>query len=90
MDTNNVKKIGIVGAGLMGHGIALQFALKGYDVMLNDLEEEQLEQAKSSISINLNILQDLDMVVRPRLLPKICKLVRLTHMASQKLLVRSY
>ena len=61
LDTNNVKKIGIVGAGLMGHGIALQFALKGYDVMLNDLEEGQLEQARSSISINLKILQDLDM-----------------------------
>ena len=45
----------------MGHGIALQFALKGYDVMLNDLEEGQLEQARSSISINLKILQDLDM-----------------------------
>ena len=45
MNVDDVQRIGVVGAGLMGHGIALQFALSGYDVSLNDVSEEKLERA---------------------------------------------
>jgi 3-hydroxybutyryl-CoA dehydrogenase len=40
-----MEKIGVVGAGLMGAEIALVFALGGYDVLLADSGEKQLETA---------------------------------------------
>jgi 3-hydroxybutyryl-CoA dehydrogenase len=39
------KKIGVVGAGLMGAEIALVFALAGHDVLLHDRDETALERA---------------------------------------------
>ena len=39
------RKIGVVGAGLMGSEIALVFALAGHDVLLNDRDQPALDQA---------------------------------------------
>ena len=46
-ETKRVSKnrITVVGAGTMGHGIALVFALGGYSVGLVDKQQKQLEQA---------------------------------------------
>ncbi len=44
-----IKKVGVVGAGLMGSEIALVFALAGKDVMLNDTSEENLGRAKKNL-----------------------------------------
>ncbi len=49
-----IKKVGITGAGTMGNGIAHVFALKGYDVLLNDLNEEILQKALATISKNMD------------------------------------
>ncbi|WP_249870687.1 3-hydroxyacyl-CoA dehydrogenase family protein [Oceanobacillus saliphilus] len=38
-----IKTVGVVGAGSMGAGIANAFALNGYDVILNDMEERFLD-----------------------------------------------
>ncbi|MGA1792815.1 MAG: 3-hydroxyacyl-CoA dehydrogenase family protein [Thermoplasmatota archaeon] len=35
-----VKKIGVIGAGQMGHGIALVSAQAGFEVVLNDIKDE--------------------------------------------------
>ena len=42
MHAEEVRRVGVVGAGLMGHGIALQFAVGGYDVVLVDTTDERL------------------------------------------------
>jgi 3-hydroxybutyryl-CoA dehydrogenase len=39
----NVKKIGIIGAGTMGHGIALVSAQAGFEVILRDTTQELVE-----------------------------------------------
>jgi len=49
-----VKKVGVVGAGTMGNGIAHVFAMSGYDVLLMDVEESFLERAMSIITKNLD------------------------------------
>ncbi len=49
-----IKKVGVVGAGTMGNGIAHVFSLKGYEVLLNDLNEEILKKAIETISINMD------------------------------------
>jgi 3-hydroxybutyryl-CoA dehydrogenase len=48
-----LKRIGIIGAGQMGNGIAHVCALAGYDVILNDLSEERLDAAFETMKVNL-------------------------------------
>ncbi|MFT5868013.1 MAG: 3-hydroxybutyryl-CoA dehydrogenase [Paracoccaceae bacterium] len=49
----DIQKIGIVGAGQMGNGIAHVCALAGFDVVLNDISAEGLENAVALIDRNL-------------------------------------
>ena len=49
-----VQKIGVIGAGQMGSGIAHVAALSGYDVWLCDANAEQLVKAKEGIAKNLD------------------------------------
>ncbi|MCP4207539.1 MAG: 3-hydroxybutyryl-CoA dehydrogenase [Shimia sp.] len=49
----DIKSIGVVGAGQMGNGIAHVMALAGYDVLLNDINQNALEVAISRIDKNL-------------------------------------
>lgn len=48
-----IVKVGIVGAGQMGNGIAHVFALAGYDVLLNDISADSLTAAIEIIDGNL-------------------------------------
>ena len=48
-----IKKVGVVGAGQMGNGIAHVCALAGYDVLLNDLNVERIKAGLASINGNL-------------------------------------
>ena len=52
MDTS-LKRIGVIGAGQMGNGIAHVSALAGYDVVLNDLTQDRLDAGMESIKFNL-------------------------------------
>ncbi len=49
-----IQKIGVIGAGQMGNGIAHVFALNGYDVLLTDVSDEQVEAAIKTIRTNLS------------------------------------
>ncbi len=49
-----IKKVGVVGAGTMGNGIAHVFAQYGYEVILVDVLEEALKRALETISRNLD------------------------------------
>jgi 3-hydroxybutyryl-CoA dehydrogenase len=44
-----IKKIGIVGAGTMGHGIALVAAKAGYEVVLHDVKDEYVKKGLGSV-----------------------------------------
>ena len=50
----NISRVGVVGAGQMGNGIAHVFALAGYDVLLMDVSETALENARGLIARNLD------------------------------------
>ena len=49
----SIKKIGVIGAGQMGSGIAHVAATTGINVVLNDIGEEQLDKAIATIDKNL-------------------------------------
>jgi 3-hydroxybutyryl-CoA dehydrogenase len=51
-------KIAVLGAGLMGHGIAQVFALAGHDVTITDAIKASLDTVRSRISANLRDLGD--------------------------------
>jgi 3-hydroxybutyryl-CoA dehydrogenase len=49
-----IQRVGVVGAGTMGNGIAHVFARSGYEVVLCDLEQKFLDRALATIGKNLD------------------------------------
>jgi 3-hydroxybutyryl-CoA dehydrogenase len=49
-----IKKVGVIGSGQMGNGIAHVAALAGYDVVLNDVSDERLKSAMATINGHLS------------------------------------
>ena len=49
-----IERIGVIGAGQMGTGIAHVLSLAGFDVMLEDINSEQLGKAIDRISKNMH------------------------------------
>ena len=52
----DITKIGIIGAGQMGAGIAQVCAIAGFDVVLNDISDERIDHGLATISGNLTRL----------------------------------
>ena len=50
----DIRRIGVVGAGTMGNGIAHVFARSGYEVSLCDVQQSFLERALGTIAKNLD------------------------------------
>jgi len=48
-----IEKVGIVGAGQMGNGVAHVFALAGYEVLMADISRESLDKAVALIDRNI-------------------------------------
>ena len=48
-----IKTIGVIGAGQMGNGIAHVLALKGFEVLLSDISQEQVKKGLATIEQNL-------------------------------------
>ena len=49
----DIQRVGVIGAGTMGNGIAHVFARGGYDVVLCDVEQRFLQRALETIGKNL-------------------------------------
>src|ERR1700761_5832798 len=49
-----IKKVGVIGSGQMGNGIAHVSALAGLDVVLNDVSADRLKSAMAAINGNLS------------------------------------
>ena len=48
-----IRKVGVIGAGQMGKGIAQVSALAGYDVVLNDISAERIDAAVKDIAVQM-------------------------------------
>ena len=52
VDTLAIRKVGVIGAGQMGTGIANVCAAHGFDVVLGDISHDQIDKALGAISAN--------------------------------------
>ena len=48
-----IQKIGVIGAGQMGNGIAHVCAMSGFDVLLNDVSEDRIKAGLATINGNM-------------------------------------
>ena len=55
MKLEDVRNVTVVGAGIMGHGIAQTMAMAGYDVCLNDMSQEILDAGLKRVRANLDL-----------------------------------
>ena len=62
MMVEDIRRIAVVGAGLMGHGIAQDYALGGYEVALHSRTQASLDRALANIEANLERLVGLELV----------------------------
>jgi 3-hydroxybutyryl-CoA dehydrogenase len=51
-----ITKVGVVGAGTMGHGIAHVLAVSGIDVVLRDVSDQLVQRGRDAIERNLDRL----------------------------------
>jgi 3-hydroxybutyryl-CoA dehydrogenase len=51
--TKEIRKVGVIGAGQMGGGIAHVAALAGFDVLLNDVSVDRLRSSLATINGNM-------------------------------------
>ena len=58
MNIDDIKRVLVIGAGTMGHGIAQLYAQAGYEVDLVDLDEKRLDHAMQLVKANLPILAE--------------------------------
>jgi 3-hydroxybutyryl-CoA dehydrogenase len=54
MSQASLRRIGVIGAGQMGGGIAHVCALAGFDVVLTDVSQEALQRGRQAIDRNLS------------------------------------
>ena len=49
----SIRKVGVIGAGQMGSGIAHVSALAGFDVKLHDVSADRIKEALATINGNM-------------------------------------
>jgi 3-hydroxybutyryl-CoA dehydrogenase len=62
MKLEDIHRVSVLGAGLMGHGIAQTFLMGGYQVKLYDVEQPILDRARSQIEDNLKLFSEYGLV----------------------------
>jgi 3-hydroxybutyryl-CoA dehydrogenase len=76
----DITKIAVIGAGLMGHGLAQIFALSGRDTALVDLSQELLDTALTNVRANLTLMADKGIVAETDIEPALSRITTCTDM----------
>jgi len=79
-----IKTIGVVGAGTVGHGIAQVAVQNGFRVMLRDLDDRILQQARSRIEHGLDRLLEAGKIAEDQKADMLKLLSVTTHLADIK------
>jgi 3-hydroxybutyryl-CoA dehydrogenase len=76
----DITKIAVIGAGLMGHGLAQIFALSGRDTALVDLSQELLDTALTNVRANLTLMAEKGIVAETDIEPALSRITTFTDM----------
>jgi 3-hydroxybutyryl-CoA dehydrogenase len=76
------QPVGVIGAGLMGHGIAQIFAIRGYPVALMDVKEDLLSKALEGVRSNLTLMAEKGIGRREDIGPVLARIKTTTDMAK--------
>lgn len=77
MSTTGTARVAVIGAGMMGHGIAQVFALAGHSVTITDAHAPTLASALSRVEANLiDLGEDISAVRRIRPVESLAEAVR--------------
>lgn len=82
MKLEDIKSVAVLGAGIMGHGIAQTFLMSGYPVRLYDLNTSILDTARSHIEKNLELFRDMDLLKTQEIRPALQRLATTTELGS--------
>jgi len=88
----SIERVGIVGAGQMGNGIAHVFAVAGYDVLLTDISQDALDKAVSVIDRNLDRQVSRDLIAsdaKDAAMKRITTTVKLTDLGPTDLIIEA-
>ncbi len=92
MTHDEIKTVAVIGSGLMGHGIALEFALAELNVRIHDVSREKLNIATSNIGKDLSMLVDAGLITRSeseKATQRIFPIVTLEEVANADLVVEA-
>ncbi len=58
----SISKVGVIGAGTMGSGIAQAFAVSGFSVKMSDIGQEQVDRGRKAVEKSLDRLVSKDKI----------------------------
>ncbi len=62
MNVSDIKRIACLGGGVIGSSWAIQFAMKGLDVVLYDVNDQQVEKSRAQMHKSLDALVDFEAI----------------------------
>jgi len=78
----SIKKVGVVGAGTMGFGIAINFALWGYPTIMSDISDEILQQSIKMIRSAMALFIEEGLITRKQADDTVRRITTTTDLAE--------
>ncbi len=78
----NIQTIGVVGAGVMGNGIAQVFALHGFDVIMSDIADAAVKRGLATIQKSLERLAGKEKISADAPAATLARIRTTTHLAD--------
>ena len=78
----SIKKVGVVGAGTMGFGIAINFALWGYPTIMSDISDEILQQSMKMIRSAMALFIEEGLITRKQADDTVRRITTTTDLAK--------
>ncbi len=82
MNLADIKRVGVVGGGTMGFGIAINFALNGYPTVISDLSDEILEQSLKHIKSAMVLFVEEELITQEQAVDTINRITTTTDVAE--------
>jgi len=82
MDLEDIKKVGVVGVGTMGFGIAINFALWGYPTIMSDLSDEILKQSMKNVKSAMELCVEEGLITRKQADDTVSRITTTTNLVE--------